>query len=143
MATKLSEGLSVKDVVLHLRQRGYFLSDKAIYKFLKEKEFKHVRKINKGRRTIFYFDREFVDELIDYIEREKSKLTAPKIYEILKKEGFSLSLETLYKILRSTPSDYVLERKITPSGRVYKVFKPQIIDFLREKLESQKGLMKV
>jgi len=99
--------LTVKDVAKGLRERGYNLSEKALYKIVKENDFKHVRRINKGRKIAWFFEEEFLDELINYLEAERNKLTAPKIYSILKKEGINISMETLYKCTK-VQSNYEL-----------------------------------
>ena len=126
--------LTVKDVAKGLRERGYNLSEKALYKIVKENDFKHVRRINKGRKIAWFFEEEFLDELINYLEAERNKLTAPKIYSILKKEGINISMETLYKILRKAPIKYIEEKRVTPTGKIYLTFKREIIDYLLQKL---------
>jgi len=124
--------LSAKELFYELQKNGIKISKSWFYVKLRELRNKGLV-VTKDKRYEIPEDK--INEVIAFFKQENKLLTVSELLDRLEKEGIKISRPTIYKFLKETFPEYVL--KIKKPKKVSYYFKPEVIEYLVEKLRGE------
>jgi len=125
--------LSAKELYDELQKSGIKISKSWFYIKLRELRNKGLVVMTKDRgRKKYEIPEDKISQIMAFFKKENKLLTISELMDRLEKNGIKMSRPTLYKFLEETFPEYVL--KIKKPKKVSYYFKPEVIDYLLEKL---------